>query len=644
VFNPSGWIEPRQHPENDDLYLFAYGHDYPGCLADFYRVSGPVPLVPRWILGNWWSRYWTYSADELLGLMEAFKAHEVPISVCIVDMDWHLTETGNASSGWTGYTWNRALFPDPPDFLAKLHGLGLRTALNLHPADGVWPHEEQYADFARQMGIDPETKEPVPFDCSDRRFMDNYFKLLHHPYEAMGIDFWWLDWQQGKQTKIPGLDPLWWLNHLHYYDYGRDGKRRPFIFSRWGGLGNHRYPIGFSGDTVVGWDALEFQPPFTATAANVGYGWWSHDIGGHMGGIEDDECYTRWVQYGVFSPILRLHSTNNSFHERRPWRRGPAAEKTASAAMRLRHRLIPYLYSMAWRNHYGGLPLVTPMYYTHPEEESAYQCYQQYWFGSELMVAPFTSPANAETKLSAQHVWFPDGVWFDFFSGQAIPGGRWRTVYGTLDDIPVFARSGAIVPLAPEVGWRGVENPQELHLHIFPGASNRFVLYEDDGATTHYLQGAYALTAFELEWKPDLLCFTIQPAQGDRKVILQQRTYHLYLRGVVQPEAIRLQVNGAPIEANWDYQTQSETLTISPLAIQAGDVLQLEVSAPALTAPRDRSGEILRQWLSGFRLDSWVKQEIAQKWPQVQAGEVSLRSFRKLSDAQRSALESLGEV
>ena len=259
--------------------------------------------------------------------MEEFREREFPLSVCIVDMDWHTTQTGNRSVGWTGYTWNRDLFPDPAGFIAWLHEQGLRTALNLHPADGVHPHEEAYAEMAAAVGIDPATGEPVEFDSVDPRFVEAYFKFLHHPQEAIGVDFWWLDWQQGKQSKLQGLDPLWWLNHLHFYDLGRDGVKRPFIFSRWGGLGNHRYPIGFSGDTVVSWASLANQPYFTATAANVGYGWWSHDIGGHMWGVEDAELYLRWVQYGVFSPILRLHSTNNPYQDRRPWGWGPAVEE-----------------------------------------------------------------------------------------------------------------------------------------------------------------------------------------------------------------------------------------------------------------------------------------------------------------------------
>jgi alpha-glucosidase (family GH31 glycosyl hydrolase) len=303
VFDDQSWLVPRTSAKSLDFYFFGYGHDYVACLQDFQKIAGQTPLIPRWALGNWWSRYWPYTQEELQALMEDFEAHQVPLSVCIIDMDWHLTETGNQSVGWTGYTWNENLFPDRVGFIKWLHNKGLKTALNLHPADGVFPHESQYTDMAEALGIDSASQDPVPFDISDPTFAEAYFRLLHHPYEAEGIDFWWVDWQQGTQGKIKGLDPLWWLNHLHFYDIGRGGRKRPFIFSRWGGLGNHRYPIGFSGDSVVSWESLDFQPYFTATAANVGYGWWSHDIGGHMWGVEEGELYLRWLQFGVFSPI-----------------------------------------------------------------------------------------------------------------------------------------------------------------------------------------------------------------------------------------------------------------------------------------------------------------------------------------------------
>jgi alpha-glucosidase (family GH31 glycosyl hydrolase) len=549
VFNESGWLEPRHFQTlrvlktlrvSKDLYFFGYGSDFAACLRDFTRISGSIPMVPRYILGNWWSRYWAYTQDELKSLMEEFRAHDIPLSICIVDMDWHITKTGNSSDGWTGYTWNRELFPDPNGLIRWLHDQGLRTALNLHPARGIHPHEEQYKAMAEWMKIKPASKKPIPFDIADPHFMEGYFEILHHPYEEPpspagrgarsegGVDFWWMDWQQGRKSKIPGLDPLWMLNHLHYHDLGRDGRKRPFVFSRWGGLGNHRYPIGFSGDTYVRWKVLNYQPYFTATAANVGYGWWSHDIGGHMLKDGTPELYLRWVQFGVFSPIFRLHSTSRAELDRRPWGKPERFFQATRDAMQLRHALIPYIYSMAWRAHQTGISLVTPMYYGNWEEPAAFEAMGQYNFGTELIVAPITDPANPKTGRAVKRVWLPPGDWYDFFTGQRFSGGQWHEITTELEDIPVFAKAGAIVPLAPKVGWGGVENPTELDIHIFMRADNTFDLYEDDGETTDYERGKYAITRFSLQGNK----FIIHPATGDLNVIPSSRTYRIHIHGV----------------------------------------------------------------------------------------------------------------
>ncbi len=393
LLEPDGWIAPRR-PGTLDLYVFSYGRDYRAALQALYRLTGPTPVLPRYALGNWWSRYHPYTADEYVELMDRFRDEGVPLSVAVIDMDWHQVEIDpRYGSGWTGYTWNTDLFPDPARFLADLHERGLATSLNVHPAEGVHAHETAYPSIAKRMGIDPSTELPVNFDPTDPDFMEAYLEELHHPLEDEGVDFWWLDWQQGGVTKVPGLDPLWLLNHFHYLDSGRDG-RRPLTFSRYAGIGSHRYPIGFSGDTHITWESLDFQPFFTATASNAGYGWWSHDIGGHFKGYLDDELATRWVQLGVFSPVNRLHSGFNPFNTKEPWRFSAASETVMKDFLRLRHRLLPYLATMNLRAHAEGEPIVQPMYYDHPDDGAAYTVPNQFMFGSELLVAPITSPGG----------------------------------------------------------------------------------------------------------------------------------------------------------------------------------------------------------------------------------------------------------
>ncbi len=639
VFNEDGWLEPRQSKDALDLYFFGYGHDYSVCLGDYFALTGPVPLLPRWALGNWWSRYWDYTQAELTQLMRDFRAHDVPLSVCIIDMDWHL-------DGWTGYTWNRDLFPDPEQFLSWLHEQGLKTALNLHPADGVGPHEAQYEAMTKRVGMEADGETAVPFDIADPAFARAYFELLHHPQEAKGVDFWWIDWQQGEESSLPGLDPLWWLNHLHFYDLGRErskqARRRPFIFSRWGGLGNHRYPIGFSGDTFVDWDSLNFQPYFTATAANVGYSWWSHDIGGHMFGLEEAELYTRWVQFGVFSPIFRLHCTKNPFHERRPW--GYDAETLAVTrdAMQLRHALIPYIYTMSWRNATEYEAMIRPMYHDYPTRDEAYRCPQQYTFGPDLIAAPYTTPADPDTQLSRQVVWLPPGKWHHFFSGEQFSGDRWVVQYGRRHDIPFFAKAGAIVPLGPKVGWGGIDNPERLDLHCFAGADGKFTLYEDDGESLAYQRGSYGFIKFQQDWLDNVMSVTIHPASGDTSHIPTNRSYRIHLRGISSKAMLTAWLDGQPIELNTRYDDARESWQTEPIAVTPSSEFRLTASGTRLTAPRDRLRETITDMLHAFRLETLVKAAIAQNMNEIIENFDMLRTWQgQIKSTQHHALAEI---
>ena len=352
-----GGREPVEGPvgKRQDLYFFGYGHDYRGALADFTKVAGRIPMPPRFAFGIWWSRYWAYTDEEFEQLVREFEARTLPLDVLVVDMDWHLTFGGawdnnpkdqsGHTKGWTGFTWDKNYFPDPAGFLDWTDAHGLRTPLNLHPASGIQPWESQYPAMAKAMGIDPASQKFVPFDIVDKKFATSFFDLVIHPLEQQGVDFWWLDWQQSDKTSLEGINPTWWLNYAFFTDMERQGKRRPLIFHRWGGLGNHRYEIGFSGDTYSTWQSLAYQPYFTATAANVGFGYWSHDIGGHMNGPVEPELYTRWIQFGVFSPILRTHTTKNPGAERRIWAYPPEFSDAMREAFLLRSSLIPYIYT-----------------------------------------------------------------------------------------------------------------------------------------------------------------------------------------------------------------------------------------------------------------------------------------------------------
>jgi len=494
LFESDGWIAGRRSGNRSDHYIFMYGHDYREAIRAYYAVSGSQPLLPRYAMGNWWSRYHAYDEKEYLELHDHFEKDEVPMNVAVVDMDWHLVhDLPDNINGWTGYTWNKKLFPDPDAFMKKLHDRGMKLTLNLHPADGFRHHEEQYAQVAKYLGIDPASKQAINFDCTDRKFMDAYFDIVHHQHEARGVDFWWVDWQQGNTSKIPGVDPLWVLNHFHFLDSGR-GSQRPLILSRFGGPGAQRYQIGFSGDAHITWASLNFQPEFTATASNIGYGWWSNDIGGHTHGYKDDELTTRWVQLGCWSPILRLHSDNNPFNTREPWRFTEESRVIMEDNLRFRHRLIPYIYTMNARSASDDEPLVQPMYWDYPGNDEAYNVPNQFRFGSELVVSPVTQPRDKITHLGASKLWLPAGRYVDVFAGIVYNRRGELQVHRPLNLTPVLAREGAIVPLdGARRPKSGSPNPESLEVLVVVGADGSFNLIEDDGTGSHVDDGGFRM-------------------------------------------------------------------------------------------------------------------------------------------------------
>lgn len=578
VLTDEGWFDVRREGIKD-LYFFGYGHAYLDCLKDFYRITGAPPLLPDYALGNWWSRYYKYTQQEYCDLLERFEREDIPFSVGVVDMDWHTVEDvpenriddSRYKPGWTGYTWNKDLFPDYKEFLKFLKEHNLKTALNLHPAQGVGCNEAMYEEMAEACGVDPTSKKPVKFDCLNPEFMENYFDILHHPYEEDGVDFWWMDWQQGTdywwvhdeehpESPLEKMDPLWLLNHLHILDISRNGKR-PMFFSRYSGIGSHRYPVGFSGDTVTTWKSLDFQPYFTANASNVGYSWWSHDIGGHMRGAREDELTVRWIQLGVFSPINRLHSSNNHFSGKEPWNLFPYEAEVAKKWLRFRHRLFPYIYTMNYRNHTELIPLILPMYYSHPEKDAAYQCPNQYCFGSELIVSPITEKNDACTRLGRAKVWLPEGEWIDAFNGYVYRGDKEVEVYRNLEQMPIFAKAGAIVPMETYSGDNKPGRKVDMELFVFAGADNSFTLYEDAGDYSDYKSGAFVKTQIDLKWSKNAtvrICAT----KGDTSLIPRKRNWTVKFRGIKKPETVQVIVSGKMQEVAFEYDEACATATV----------------------------------------------------------------------------------
>lgn len=569
-----GWPAPRESvtggdPEHRDWYLFAYGLDYHAALRSLAALTGAVALPPRALLGSWYSRFWPYTADDFKEIVSQYTLHGFGLDVLVLDMDWH-------KPGWTGWSWNRELIPDPRALLAWLRERGLSVTLNLHPADGVGPHEDRYPDFMRALGADPATGAVLVFDPGDRRYMNALCDQVLGPLHADGADFWWLDWQQHHYTPSlggpGGLSNLRQLNAVLARDaaetggrttppglpLAREARRRPAILSRWAGWGDQLHPVHFSGDAHAGWRSLAFQVPFTVTSGNVLCCFWSHDIGGHFG-ARDEECVARWVQFGALSGALRLHSARSSLLDRRPWTCAPIFADSMRRAFALRSTLMPTIYAAAHDAAAESAPLLRPMYFDHPSDDRAYGAPQQYMLG-DLLVAPITAPGLGERRVATQRVWFPPSIrragkdrgdervqgWYDWFTGQRFEAEAEAIVAADIDRLPLFAPAGVPILLADPNHPMGSSRLRTLTIRVFPvgpRSGSSATLYEDDGKTAAYLDGGSATTLVNVRSGRTFLTITIEPTRGSFDGQLGEREYIIELPHV---ESQNAEIDGEP--------------------------------------------------------------------------------------------------
>ena len=515
VLNPAtGWWDQGQNGDDVDAYMFAHGHDYKGALKDFVAVSGKTAMVPRAAAGVWWTRWFNFNSNDLIDIVEEYEKHALPLDAFVLDMDWH------KKNEWGGYTWDPNLFPYPADAMGYLKGRGLITLANIHDDNGVGAYEAAFPAMAKAMGVDPSSTDAIPFHiCDNETYAKALEDLVLKPVEDTGMDYWWIDWQQGgTQGGCAGLkqNPTIWTNKIRGTDHIRRGStKRGLVLSRWGGLGSHRYQVGFSGDVEgVVWSSLAYQPYFSLTSTNVGFGFWSHDI---VGAVPDYELYARWLQWGGYSGVLRSHdrgmsggdcamafpSTRDNDHcgVVRPWNVPLKYFKANRETLQRRSALVPYTYTLAREAYDTGLGPIRPMYYEFPEHDEAYLADQngnfpQYFFGNDMIVSPVVAPADATGNgLSEKKVWLPPGEWVERDRGVVVSGPTIVTRQYALEETPVFVRAGAVIPTLPIVLGDTIGVASRAYEAIVweiylggPGAELRGTgsFYEDDGETTAY--------------------------------------------------------------------------------------------------------------------------------------------------------------
>lgn len=520
---------------NIDIYLFMYKRDFGLCLQDYFMLTGNPVMIPRYALGIWWYRDKIYSFDDTKNLVSAFNEHDIPLSVLLLGEFWHQKNLQNVELYKSGYTFNKELFPNPKEFIDYMHERNVRLGIQIDPTEGVYNHEPTYEVFAKELN--GRVSGNIPFNAFDKMFMINYFEQLINPLTKLDIDFFWIDYKKDARS-------LRALNYYHIKDYDQNEYKRPMLLSRNSGVAAHRNGILYSGETLVSWNTLKYLPFYNSNASNIGLSWWSHDVGGFKEGIEDAELYMRYVQFSVFSPIFRFSAKRGIYYKREPWRWDFKTYNIVKDYTQLRHKLIPYIYTEAYEYSSKGLPIIQPLYYSYPEIYDEPNLRNEYYFGRQLFISPITSPKDLIMNRSIQRVFLPKGTWYEFSSGKRFTGGKRYVTFYKDEDYPVFAKAGAIIPLAnTDNNYSLYDNPESLDIHIFPGKSNSYSLYEDDGITQLYKQGYYILTSIDYNYMENNYTVIIRPLEGKTAIIPNKRTYRIVFRNTKKADKVEVFLN-----------------------------------------------------------------------------------------------------
>ena len=527
-----------------DLYLFMYKRDFGMCLRDYFTLTGYPPLIPRYALGVWWNREKIYNFDNTKSLVKAFNRYQIPLSVLLLSEFWHIKDANDYNLYRTGFSFNRELFPNPEEFVKYMHDRGVRVGVNIDPSEGVRKEEDRYLNIAQELNIADGVT--IPYNVFDKNFMALYVKHLIDPLLDLGVDVYWLDYKKD-------LEAIQTLQYYYNKDFDRMKDTRPLVLTRSPLVAPHRAGILYSGETIVGWDTLKFLPFYNSMAANKGVSWWSHDVGGYKDGIEDSELYLRYVQLSAFSPIFRFSAKRGVYYKREPWMWDVKTFTIAREYCWLRQRLIPYLYTAAYEYHKTGMPLIQPIYYTYPEiyDEPTYR--NEYYFGKELFVAPITKPKDVTMNRSIERVFLPKGIWYDFKTGKKFVGNKRYVVFYKEEEYPIFARAGAIIPLANlEKNINDTNPPKSMEINVFPGQSNEFKLYEDDGITKLHEDGYYIVTSIDYNYLQNNYTLIIHPVEGKTEIIPRLRDYKIRFRNTRTADSVEIYLNGNL--ANLEYE------------------------------------------------------------------------------------------
>lgn len=590
---------------NRDIYLFVYNKDFGLCVQDYFKLTGLPSLIPRYALGNWWCKDTPYTDEDIKELIEHFEKNNIPLSVLLLDKDWHIRNTENLTNIQGGFTFNKDLIKDPKNLIDKLHMKGIRVGLQVNPNEGFYPHDEKYNEV--KNFLEYENEGIISIDPLNPKMLDALLKFGLYPLEELGTDFFWNNYKE-----IENVHKLWVLNNYMFNSIANDPARRGMLLSRNSLKAAHKFPVLYAGESKVSWANFRSTPFFNLSASNIGTCWWSHDICGFNEGIEDPELYIRSVQLGVFSPILRFHASGGKYYKREPWKWDTNTRAVVSRYLRLRHKLTSYLYTEAYKYHKTGSMIFQPLYYYLPKVYDNDDYKIEYFFGSELLVAPIINKMNPIMKRTIHKFYLPEGVWYEFTTGKRYPGNKKYTSFYKEEDYPIFAKKGSIIPLSNKSNVNNTSNPTDIEIHVFPGQNNTYRLYEDDGISSLYKEGYYLITEIDYNYLPNNYTLIIRSIEGKTGIVPEKRNYKIRFRNtkysddvIVYFDSNQIEIKDKYVEEN-DFIVEIENVsTVGQLTINCKGK-DIEIDAVHVIS------EDIDEILSDLQIETTMKEKIAE--------------------------------
>lgn len=597
VFISDGTI--KKNPSDAlDVYVFIYKNDFQKALDSYFELTGKPSFIPRYALGVCWNKNEDYTEEELKDIISNFNKINIPLSSILLGSKWNLNKEGKTLSN---YKFDNEKYKNLEQTINDIHQKNVFLGLTINPQSGITPYDSGYQSLKTKLNIIKDGV--IPINVYNTAILETF---LNETLANLNIDFIKIDEITEDKTKT------FMLMHYIYKSLSKTAERRGLILSRNPGIASHRYPALYSGNTKVSWKTLKYLPYFNITSSNLGLSYYSHDIGGYEGGVEDSELYTRYVQFGTYSPVFRFSSKEGRYYKREPWKWDIFTESIVKDYIRIRHRLIPYIYSEMYKYSKDGINLIKPLYLDYEKilDEPLYK--NEYHFGKELFVCPITEPKDKVMNRVVHRMYLPEGTWYDFKTGKKFPGGKRYVTFYKDEDYPVYAKSGAIVPMAilDENNLNSVKPPEKMEIQVFPGVSNNYDLYEDDGVTNLYKEGYYIVTNIDYNYRKNNYTLILRPTQGKIGIIPDKRDYKIKFRNTKRPEYVK--VNVGRFEVEFTTRSDENDFIIEVPNVPTNQQLTINCGGEAIEIDAVRLiNEDIDEIISGLLIETTLKEKIA---------------------------------